>query len=141
MALQFLHEMRSKAIESWDASNSQALPVFNVGVAFIDESALLSKPKCEVELAISDIRSIVSSLLPSDKEMHIVPLEDVFSSDQGRLRELVGMINDDTGREDLLQCLRMLSLQKVCFRQLGHASVENRHPIYVHLGRRFSFSD
>jgi cytoplasmic tRNA 2-thiolation protein 2 len=111
--------MRSKAVESWDASNSQALPVFDVGVAFVDESALLSKPRREVELAIADIKSIVSSILPSDKAMHITPLEDVFSSEsngrEGRLRELVGMINDDTGREDLLQCLRMLSLQKVVF--------------------------
>lgn len=119
MALQFIHEMRSKAIESWDASNSQALPVFNVGVAFVDESVLLSKPKCEVELATEDIESIVSSLSPGDKAMHIASLDDVFSSEskdgEGRLRELVGMITDDTGREDLLQCLRMLSLQKVLF--------------------------
>ncbi|CAM0949241.1 unnamed protein product [Alopecurus aequalis] len=122
VALQFLHEMRSKAIESWDASNSQALPVFDVGVAFVDESTLLSKPECEVELAIADIKSIVSSLLPSDKAMHIAPLEDVFASDQGRLRELVGMINDDTGREDLLQCLRMLSLQKIALEN-GYAKI------------------
>jgi cytoplasmic tRNA 2-thiolation protein 2 len=111
--------MRSKAIESWDASNSQALPVFDVGVAFVDESALLSKPKCEVKLAIADIKSIVLSLFPGDKAVHIAPLEDVFSLEsgdgEGRLRELVGMVDDDTGREDLLQCLRMLSLQKVLF--------------------------
>lgn len=117
VALQFLHEMQSKAIESWDASNSQALPAFDVGVAFVDESALLLKPKCEIELAIADIKSIVLSLLPGNKAIHIVPLEDVFSSElndrEGKLRELVGMVNDDTGREDLLQYLCMLSLQKI----------------------------
>ncbi|KAF7070713.1 hypothetical protein CFC21_076190 [Triticum aestivum] len=117
VALQFIHEMRSKAIESWDASNSQALPVFNVGAAFVDESVLLSKPECEVEQATEDIKSLVSSLLPGDKAMHIASLDYVFSSEskdgKGRLRELVGMITDDTGREDLLQCLRMLSLQKI----------------------------
>lgn len=117
VALQFIHEMRSKAIESWDASNSQALPVFGMGAAFVDESILSSKPRHEVELAIEDIKSIVSSLLPADKAMHIAPLEDVFSTEsvdgEGRLRELVGMVDDDTGREDFLRCLRMLALQKI----------------------------
>ncbi|KAM0915493.1 hypothetical protein ACQ4PT_010808 [Festuca glaucescens] len=126
VALQFIHDMRSKAIESWDASNSQALPVFDVGVAFVDESTLLSKPRCEVELAISDIKSIVSSLLLGDKAMHIASLEDVFSSEsndrEGRLMELVGMVNDDTGREGLLRCLRMLLLQKIALEN-GYAKI------------------
>ncbi|XP_006664691.2 cytoplasmic tRNA 2-thiolation protein 2 [Oryza brachyantha] len=117
VALQFIHEMRSKAIESWDASNSQALPVFGVGVAFVDESIFCLKPKHEIEAAIEDIKSIVLSLSAGVKAMHIAPLEDVFSTGskdgEGRLREAVDMIDDDTGREDFLQCLRMLLLQKI----------------------------
>ncbi|KAF0888920.1 hypothetical protein E2562_020142 [Oryza meyeriana var. granulata] len=117
VAMQFIHEMRSKAIESWDASNSQALPVFGVGVAFVDESILCSKPKHEIETAIEDIKSIVSSLSTGVNAMRIVPLEDVFSTEskdgEVRLGEAVGMICDDTGREDFLRCLRILLLQKI----------------------------
>lgn len=146
VALQFIHEMRSKAIESWDASNSQALPVFNVGVGFVDESILLSKPKCEVELATEDIKSIVSSLLPGDNTMHIASLDNVFSSEsedgEVRLRELVGMITDDTGREDLLQFLRMLSLQKVPFLITDCSCFHCKLSFNLHdVGWCFSFGD
>uniref|UniRef100_A0A0E0RJD7 Cytoplasmic tRNA 2-thiolation protein 2 n=1 Tax=Oryza rufipogon TaxID=4529 RepID=A0A0E0RJD7_ORYRU len=126
VALQFIHEMRCKAIESWDVSNSQALPVFGVGVAFVDESVLCSKPRDEIEMAIEDIRSIVSSLSTGVKAMHIARLEDVFSTEsedgERRLREAVDMIGDDTGREDFLRCLRMLSLQKIAMEN-GYAKI------------------
>lgn len=98
--------MQSKALICWDASNSQALPVFTVGVVFIEECAISGKPSDQVE----QIRSIVSSLSPPSKDLHIVPIENVFPSD---LRKLVNSINDATGREDFLRHLRMLSLQKV----------------------------
>ncbi|CAN6334718.1 unnamed protein product [Urochloa humidicola] len=117
VALQFIHEMQSKAIQSWETSNSQALPAFGVGVAFIYESALSARSEDETEIMIGDIKSIVSSLSPGDKKVHIAPLEDVFSSGSGdkvaRLKEVVGMISDETGRDDFIQCLRMLSLQKI----------------------------
>ncbi|KAF3333885.1 cytoplasmic tRNA 2-thiolation protein 2 [Carex littledalei] len=108
VALEFIHEMQSKALISWDASNSQALPVFTVGVVFIEECAISGKPSDQV----GQIRSIVSSLSPPSKDLHIVPIENVFPSD---LRKLVNSINDATGREDFLRHLRMLSLQKVAF--------------------------
>ncbi|XP_078178335.1 adenine nucleotide alpha hydrolases-like superfamily protein [Carex rostrata] len=108
VALEFIHEMQSKALICWDASNSQALPVFTVGVVFIEECAITGKPSDQV----GQIRSIVSSLSPPSKDLHIVPIENVFPSD---LRKLVNSINDATGREDLLRHLRMLSLQKVAF--------------------------
>ncbi|KAL6847287.1 hypothetical protein ACP4OV_023140 [Aristida adscensionis] len=118
VALQFLHEMQSKAIQSWETSNSQALPVFGVGVAFVDEtSVLLPKENHEIETAIEDVKAIVSSLSPGDKAIHIAPLEYVFSpeskDEQGRMREVVGMIGDETGRDDFLRSLRMLLLQKI----------------------------
>jgi len=109
--------MQSKAIQSWETSNSQALPTFSLGVAFIDESILSVRPGHEIDTAIEDIKSIVSSLSPGDKQLHVAPLEDVISSGSddkaARLKELVGVINDETGRDDFIRCQRMLSLQKV----------------------------
>ncbi|CAN6352189.1 unnamed protein product [Urochloa humidicola] len=116
VALQFIHEMQSKAIQSWETSNSQALPVFGVGVAFVDESALSARSEDETEMAIGDIKSIVSSLSLGDKKVHVAPLEDVFSGSDdkvARLKEVAGMIGDETGRDDFIHCLRMLSLQKI----------------------------
>ena len=117
VALQFIHEMQSKAIQSWETSNSQALPAFGVGVAFVDESALSARPEHETETAAEDIESIVSSLSPGNKQVHFAPLEDVFSSASedkaARLKEVLSMIDDETGRDDFVCCLRMLSLQKV----------------------------
>ncbi|PAN21612.1 hypothetical protein PAHAL_3G479900 [Panicum hallii] len=117
VALQFIHEMQSKAIQSWETSNLQALPAFGVGVGFVDESALSVRPEHETETATEDIKSIVSSLSPGNKQVHFAPLEDVFSSGSkdkaARLKEVLGMIDDETGRDDFVQCLRMLSLQKI----------------------------
>ena len=117
VALQFIHEMQSKAIQSWETSNSQALPAFGVGVAFVDESAVSARPEHETETATEDIKSIVSSLSPGNKQVHFAPLEDVFSSGSedkaARLKEVLGMIDDETGRDDFVRCLRMLSLQQV----------------------------
>lgn len=118
MALQFIHEMQAKAIQSWETSNSQALPAFGVGVAFLDECSVLSpKPKHETDRAVEDINSIVSSLSPGEKAVHIASLGDLFTSGSedgvGKLREAVGMIGDETGRDDFLRRLRMLLLQKV----------------------------
>jgi len=109
VALQFIHEMQSKAIQSWETSNSQALPAFSLGVAFVDESVLSLSPGHEIDTVIKDIKLI--------KQLHVAPLEDVISSGSddkaARLKELVGVINDETGRDDFIRCLRMLSLQKV----------------------------
>lgn len=109
--------MQSKAIQSWETSNSQALPAFGVGVAFVDESALSTKLALEIEMATEDIKLIVSSLSPSNKQVHVAPLEDLFASGSedkaATLKEVVGMIGDETGRDDFVRCLRMLSLQKV----------------------------
>ena len=102
--------MQSKALVYWDASNSQALPVFTVGVVFIEECAISAKPSDQVDVAVAQIKSIVSNLSPPSKDLHIVPIDNVFPSD---LRKLVNSISDATGREDFLQHLRMLSLQKV----------------------------
>lgn len=117
VALQFVHEMQKKSLESWDASKSQSLPVFSVGVAFVDESISSVIPSPEIDRIFKHIKLIVSSLVPGHKNLHIAPIEDVCSmgSDDGttRLNELLNSVTDATGKEDFLDHLCMLSLQKV----------------------------
>lgn len=117
VALQFVHEMQQKAQKNYDASKDRSLPVFGVGIALIDESAISSVPSEEIETAIEEIRSIVSNAAPPAKEFHVFPIENVFSSDsidgKNRVKKLIDAVSDATGREDLITHLRMLSLQKV----------------------------
>ncbi|XP_015898174.3 cytoplasmic tRNA 2-thiolation protein 2 isoform X2 [Ziziphus jujuba] len=117
VALQFVHEMQHKAQKNFDASRDRSLPVFGVGVAFIDESSIFTVPEDEVTKGIEDIRLIVSSLTPPTKELHVVPIESLYSSDSNdgsdRLKKLLDAVCDATGKEDLLVYLRMLSLQKI----------------------------
>ncbi|KAG1368582.1 cytoplasmic tRNA 2-thiolation protein 2 [Cocos nucifera] len=116
VALQFVHEMQGKSLKSWDASKSQALPVFGVGVAFIDDSIFSLNPSDETEKAIEEIRSVVSNLTPH-KELHVIPIQNICSlspeNGRSRLNELLEMISDATGKDDFLHYLRMLSLQKI----------------------------
>ncbi|KAG6701486.1 hypothetical protein I3843_08G161300 [Carya illinoinensis] len=117
VALQFVHEMQDKSQKNFDASRDRSLPVFGVGVAFIDERAILPIPSHEIDKAIQDFRSIVSALAPPRKELHVVPIENIFSSSSSdgrdRLKNLLDAVSDSTGKEDLLLHLRMLSLQKI----------------------------
>lgn len=94
----------------------RSLPVFGVGVVFVDESAICSVPSCEVYQGFEEIRDIVSNLVPPTKELLIVPIESVCSSESNgkdQLRKLMDAVTDATGKEDLQAHLRMLSLQKV----------------------------
>ncbi|KAK7378154.1 hypothetical protein VNO80_03591 [Phaseolus coccineus] len=117
VALQFVHDMQERAQRNFDASRDRSLPVFGVGVVFIDEGAVLSIPSSEMEEAVEVVREVVSSLVPPRKELHVVPIETVYSSDSGdgkeRLIKVMDTVSDTTGREDMLICLRMLALQKV----------------------------
>ncbi|KAH1069874.1 hypothetical protein AAZX31_03G119900 [Glycine max] len=117
VALQFVHDMQERAQRNFDASRDRSLPVFGVGVVFIDESAVLPIPSNEMEEAVEVVSEVVSSLAPPRKELHIVPIETVYSSDSGdgkeRITKVVNTVIDPTGREDVLLCLRMLALQKV----------------------------
>ncbi|XP_059646295.1 cytoplasmic tRNA 2-thiolation protein 2 [Cornus florida] len=117
VALQFVHEMQHKAQKNFDASRDRSLPVFGVGVAFIDESAIISVPSHEYEKAIEDMKLIVSNLDPPKKEFHVSAIGSVYSScpsdGRDRLKELLDAVSDITGKEDLLLHLRMLCLQKI----------------------------
>ncbi|KAF9612858.1 hypothetical protein IFM89_004268 [Coptis chinensis] len=112
VALEFVHEMQNKAQKNRDASRNKSYPVFGVGVAFIDETAVTS---LQLDKAIQDLRMIVSSLAPPRKELHIMPIQTILSDDDdvNRLKELLLTVTDVTGKEDLLLHLRMLCLQKV----------------------------
>lgn len=114
-----MHEMQDKSQKNFEANRDRSLPVFGVGVAFIDESTFFPAPCLEIDKVIQDIRLIVSGLGPPRKELHVVPIENIYSSNsingRDRLKILLDAVSDATGKEDLLLHLRMLSLQKVHF--------------------------
>ncbi|CAA7035810.1 unnamed protein product [Microthlaspi erraticum] len=114
VALQFVHDLQIKALKNFEASRDRSLPVFGVGVAFVDESGAYPALSTEMDDAVAWIRSTVSSL---SKDLHVVPIESVFGSDsveaRDRLVKLLESVSDETGKEDLVLHLRMLSLQKV----------------------------
>ncbi|OIS97662.1 PREDICTED: cytoplasmic tRNA 2-thiolation protein 2-like [Nicotiana attenuata] len=117
VALQFTHEMQSKAQKNYDASPDRALPVFGVGVAFIDEKAISAVSSDDLDRAIEKLKLILSDLAPPVKQFHVVPTEAIYSLKAGdakdRLNELINAVSDVTGKEDLVEHLRMLSLQKI----------------------------
>ncbi|KAK4412950.1 Cytoplasmic tRNA 2-thiolation protein 2 [Sesamum alatum] len=117
VALQFVHEMQLKAQKNFDASRDRQLPVFGVGVAYIDESTIYPVSSHDFDGAIHQMELIVASLAPPAKQFFVVPTESICSHDfaagRDRLTELVGAVSDITGKEDLLAHLRMQSLQKV----------------------------
>ncbi|KAJ8899031.1 hypothetical protein K2173_008856 [Erythroxylum novogranatense] len=116
VVLQFVHEMQHRAQKNFEASRDRSLPVFGVGVAFIDESAVYPVASNKYDKSIQQIKSIVYNLPPPLKPLHIVPITDIYPSDSGgkdRLGKLLDAVNDITGKEDLILHLRMLALQKV----------------------------
>lgn len=116
VALQFVHELQQRAQKNFDASKDRSLPVFGVGVVFVDETAYYPVPSSEIDNAIQEIKLIVSNLSLPTKELHVIPIESIFCSNpcdgRERFKKLVDSVSDATGKEDLLLQLRMLSLQK-----------------------------
>lgn len=139
VALQFVHDMQERAHKNFEASRDRSLPVFGVGVVFIDESAVVPIPSHEMEEAVEVVSSVVSSLAPPSKELHLVPIETVYSSDSSdgkeRLIELVNAVSDPTGKEDMFICLRMLALQKVCFRVSCYYLYKKLIDIHVYVSK------
>lgn len=117
VALQFVHEMQEKAQKNFDASRDKSLPVFGVGVVFVDESSARCVPTAEADEVIQHIKTVASDLAAPEKLLHIAPLESIYASNPAdgreRLRRLLDAISDNTGKEDALTYLRMLCLQKV----------------------------
>ncbi|XP_074378992.1 cytoplasmic tRNA 2-thiolation protein 2 [Apium graveolens] len=123
VALQFVHEMQVKSQKNFDASRDRSLPVFGVGVAFVNESAFHRSPSIELDKEIEAMKLIVDELSPPTKAFHVIPIESICSSNSNsardNLNELLSVVSDKTGKEDLLIQLRMLSLQKT--------ALENRY--------------
>ncbi|ERN06930.1 cytoplasmic tRNA 2-thiolation protein 2 [Amborella trichopoda] len=119
VALEFVNEMQSKAQRNADASKEKCLAVFQVGVAFIDEKMVSQASSTEACRAVEEVRDIVSSMGNPSKELHVFPIEDICSIDtegsdgKDRLKDLLDAIDDVTGKEDFVQYLRMISLQKI----------------------------
>lgn len=119
VALQFVSEMQLKSQKIFDATaiRDRSLPVFGVGVAFIDESEIHPTTSTDFNKSIQDIKQIVSNLPLPKKELHLVPIRSIYSTKTSdgseTLKNLINTVNDATGKEDLLSHLRMLSLQKI----------------------------
>ncbi|XP_021724136.1 cytoplasmic tRNA 2-thiolation protein 2-like [Chenopodium quinoa] len=117
VALQFVHEMQDKAQKNFEKSRDRSLPVFGVGVVYIDESSARRVPTAEADAAIQHIKAVVSDLAAPEKTLHIAPLESIYdlnpADGRERLRMLLETMSDNTGKEDFLTHLRMLCLQKV----------------------------
>ncbi|XP_031478497.1 cytoplasmic tRNA 2-thiolation protein 2 [Nymphaea colorata] len=118
LVLEFVHEMQSKAQKNLEASKDRSLPVFRVGVAFVVESNIsVSSP--DSSKAVEEVRLIVSNLAPPVKTVHVLSIGSVCSENfdeldgRSRLSELLHFVGDATGKEDFLQYLRMLALQKI----------------------------
>ncbi|CAH9127627.1 unnamed protein product [Cuscuta epithymum] len=116
VALHFVSEMQDKAQKNFEASRDRALPVFGVGIAFVDEQSVSAIPHHEFDKAIEQMKLIVSNLAPPLKQFHVVRTESVYSlkpaDGRERLKKLIDVITDTTGKEDLLEHMRMLALQK-----------------------------
>lgn len=119
MALQFVHEMQQKAQKNFDASRERerVLPVFGVGVAYIDESTMCSEASSEFDEAVNEVELIVSNLNTPTKQFLAIPTESIYSPElavgRDSLKRLGDVVSDLTGKEDLNKHLRMLCLQKV----------------------------
>ncbi|KAG0585648.1 hypothetical protein KC19_2G027500 [Ceratodon purpureus] len=138
VALEFLREIRLKAQTDLDASRDQGTRVFGLGVVFVDEAGAQSSSQ-NSEHNVEEISSIVVSENERPVPLHIVKLQDVFEdkdlrsspgldedvgtrSPEERLQELLGNVEDVTGKEDLVSYLRMQVLQKVA-KEHGYTKV------------------
>lgn len=111
--------MQLKSQKNFDATanRDRSLPVFGVGVAFIDESEVHPVTSAVLDKAIEDIKETVLNLPPPIKELHVAPIRSLYSTKNSdgkeTLKNLINTVSDATGKEDLLAHLRMLLLQKI----------------------------
>ncbi|KAG4912977.1 hypothetical protein JHK86_053410 [Glycine max] len=92
VALQFVHDMQERAQRNFDASRDRSLPVFGVGVVFINESTVLPIPSNEMEEAVGVVSEVVSSLATPRKELRIVPIDTAYSSDSDDGKERIAKV-------------------------------------------------
>ncbi|CAM6129274.1 unnamed protein product [Calypogeia fissa] len=138
-ALELLTEIRSKAQSNAGAAKDRGLSVFGLGAVFVDERTVLQLAPADAEGGVNEIRSMFVDGAEDGIPLHVVPTECVFDNnhtnyrrpsdnsvssesnvekeavdDAGqKLSKLFQGINDATGKEDLLEYLRMQAVQKV----------------------------
>lgn len=137
-----MKEIRSKAKSNAGAARDRGLSVFGLGAVFVDERTVLQLSPADAEAGVNELSSTFSDggedgdTIP----LHVVPTECVFDNDniphikasdnntgngelngkqdvvgdrERNLSTLFHGVKDATGREDLLEYLRMQAIQKV----------------------------
>ncbi|XP_002973588.2 cytoplasmic tRNA 2-thiolation protein 2 [Selaginella moellendorffii] len=111
VALEFLAEIRSEAL----ASRALNAPGFGLGVVFIDEGLAIGTSREERSHAVDVVEKIVSRL---ELPLVVRRLEEVFDDDNQedcstQLKNLLDSVKDGTGKEDIVEILRMELLEQV----------------------------
>ncbi|KAJ9181093.1 hypothetical protein P3X46_009259 [Hevea brasiliensis] len=111
--------MQHRAQKNYDEIKDRSLPVFGVGVAFIDESAVYPVASEKVDDAIREMKLVVSKLASPTKQLHVFPIENIYASDsidgKDRLMKLLSVVKDATGKEDIPAASASGGLAKGCF--------------------------
>ncbi|MCO5614652.1 hypothetical protein L7F22_068936 [Adiantum nelumboides] len=127
VALQYLLEIREKAQRDAMHSSEGSARVFGFGVAFVDESSAIPLAPSNSEAMCQELRAIVMEGEKNPDEFLNIPVASVFSeaeldvvgvyglahiNREERLQNLLKSVTDPTGKEDLLEHLRMQALQQ-----------------------------
>ncbi|KAJ7547312.1 hypothetical protein O6H91_08G079700 [Diphasiastrum complanatum] len=137
LALQFLCELQSKLQDEAESCKDRNSAVFDVGVAFVDESGAQGIPLTDAQKTLDEIASVVAEVRPTPLPLHLTSLESLFENEvlelqassklheddnsgkdnkdksRQRLIELLSRVEDQTGKEDLVEHMRMDALQRV----------------------------
>ncbi|KAI5070507.1 hypothetical protein GOP47_0014850 [Adiantum capillus-veneris] len=124
VALEYLLEIREKAQRDAMHSSEGSARVFGFGVAFVNESAAIPLAAFNPKVLCQELRGIVMGGHKRPDEFLNIPIDSVYSDSeldvagahgavrQERLQNLLNSVTDPTGKEDLLEHLRMQALQQ-----------------------------
>ncbi|KAL3679509.1 hypothetical protein R1sor_022465 [Riccia sorocarpa] len=120
-AVEVLKEIRSKAQSDADAAKDGTIKVFGLGVVHVNEATVLNLSESEAEEAVNSIKEMYKGIA-----LHIVELDCVYGTEKLpadedgdrespklKLAKLFESVKDMTGKEDLLELLRMQAIQTV----------------------------
>ncbi|KAL2613451.1 hypothetical protein R1flu_025143 [Riccia fluitans] len=121
VAVEMLKEIRSKAQSDADASKDGTMKVFRLGVVYVDEATVLRLPESEAEAAVNSIKEMYDGIPVHTVELDCVYGTDGLPSDEDgdsassklKLTKLFESVKDMTGKEDMLELLRMQAIQTV----------------------------
>jgi hypothetical protein len=138
-ALELLKEIRLKAQSNAGAANDRGLDVFGLGAVFVDERVVLQLSPAKAQAGVNEVIDIFSEGAEEERiPLHTVPLESIYENDYHKIKDSESVITKDlngidgivdtaeqkllklfqgvkdaTGREDLVEYLRMQAIQKV----------------------------